>query len=74
MKSLKSKNILLRISFENVVLKYGRAIQKKLICTDQSRFYIFSHPLLAFLTINHMQAESRILLDVIPVCIIVPHG
>ena len=40
---------------------------KKLICIDQSRFYIFSHPwefkifnILAFLTIKHLLAESRI--------------
>ena len=60
------------------VEKYGWAFQKKLICIDQSGFYIFSHPQelknvkhenskmlnitskhFSFLTINHLQAESR---------------
>ena len=27
-----------------LVEKYGWAIQKKLLCIDESRFYIFSHP------------------------------
>ena len=59
---------------------------KKLICIDESRFYMFSHlpelknisqlqNIFSFLTINHLEAESHkqqgIFLHVIPVSIIV---
>ena len=55
-----------------LVEKYGWAIPKKLICIDQSRIYTFSYTariqkylaylenILAFLTKNHLQAESHI--------------
>ena len=71
-----------------LVEKYGWAIPKKLICIDQSRIYTFSYTariqkylaylqnILAFLTKNHLQAESHkyqgIFLHVIPVRIIAP--
>ena len=41
-KSLKSKKKA-GTNFIMPVKKYGWAIQKNLICIDQSRFYIFSH-------------------------------
>ena len=50
--------------------------QFKKIC-DNEKSLTWLQNILAFLTINHLQAELRIeqgiLLHVIPVCIIVPH-
>ena len=71
-KSLKSskKNLALTL-FYYVSREMWLGNSKKLICIDQSRFEIFSHPrefknvnitflTIPFLAINHLQAESRI--------------
>ena len=70
-KSLKSEKKKLALTlFYYVSREIWLANSKKLICIDQSRFEIFSHPrefknvniflTIPFLAINHLQAESRI--------------
>ena len=87
-KSLKNKRKKLALTlFYYASREIWLGNSKKLICMDQSRFYIFTpariqkcftqlRNILAFLTINHQQAESciyqRIFLQVILVPIIVP--
>ena len=70
-KGLKSKKKKLALTlFYYVSREIWLANSKKLICIDQSRFEIFSHPrefknvniffTIPFLAINHLQAESGI--------------
>ena len=62
-KSLKSKKKKLAVTlFYYVSREIWLASSKRLICIDQSRFYIFLHytRIQKYLTINHLQAEPRI--------------